>query len=139
MTSNPFKVIGVITLTFGLVLIVQSVSRLRADPSPAPTICPDEDISTGTKDCAVAAPCSNSNGNINACLGGIKGHWDVMTNFPRTCVGDQTDKLCDERSRQCKTFIRCTYNVISDLCQKDMTQPDPPQTEQELKLLPGPC
>src|SRR5438552_3628358 len=101
---------GVLFLLCGMALMMQAAQRLRADPPDGgiPTaICPNEDITTSTEDCAADNPCEIDN-DEDSCLM-TESHWEVKK-FPAKCVTklpDTQDRMCDKPNRLCKTYIEC--------------------------------
>lgn len=126
---------GGLALVAGMLLIVISNGRLRADPAGG---CPKVWISSAKKDCAVTAPCENEGFETN-CLAAYA-HWESAP-FPKECVSVTDWTLCDEKSMRCRKYIECVWNkeAPKNKCQKKAVQTIPAEFENATALIPGDC
>ena len=99
MKNHMTMCLGLLGLFCGIVLLLESTKQLRADPKGGGGVCPNEDISQGTKDCVTDTPCEGDHGQQNSCL--TTNHYQVVT-FPKECKeakdGSTKWRLGDVRS-----------------------------------------
>jgi hypothetical protein len=126
-------VLGPLGLVLGLVLLTQSVGRLRAEPAaPNAGVCPCVDLSEATTSCAVSYWCEQD----ADC--GDPDHWLVET-FPKECLSVKpTKRLCNSVNSLCKTFLNCVWEDAFG-CETDLDNPFTGGTYNALKLFGGDC